>query len=106
MGFWDAFALNAPPDQDDDEAAKHIARQIIARGMAAPAIFFLESMKPFTFLMNQAAIGFEPLAASFMDRSKYDKLPKFLEKRENIERVIQYIEEFSANKPKSKEGNP
>lgn len=103
MGFWDAFALNPPPDQDDDEAARTVAKKIVEKGMAAPAIFMLESIKPFTFLLSQAAIGFEPLAAAFISTGKYEKLPKFLEKRENIELVIRYIEDYSVKKPGDKE---
>jgi len=92
MGFWDAFALSPPPDKKDEEAAEWMAKRIVERGLAAPAIFILESIKPFSFLMNQVAVGVQPFIAPFFGAERYEKLPRFLEKRENIELLIQKIE--------------
>lgn len=103
MGFWDAFALGPPPDKKDEEAAEWVARKIVERGLAAPAIFILESIKPFSFLMNQMAVGVQPFIAPFFGSERYEKLPKFLEKRENVELLIQKIEALQSEKIASRQ---
>ncbi len=60
--------------------------------MTVPAILFLESAKPLSFLGSQALHFFEPLVRSFFSVPDYDRVALLLERRESLEDLLVRIE--------------
>jgi hypothetical protein len=81
---------------EDGALLDKIARKVADRGMAAPAIFFLESIKPLNFVASQAMIFFGPILTSFFSRPEYDRLAAILEDRRSIEALLTRIEGLEA----------
>jgi hypothetical protein len=70
-----------------------IAARIVRMGLATPAVFFLESSKPLTFIGSQALVFFEPFVKAFLDLKSYDRFAALMEDRANVEKLILRIEE-------------
>ena len=60
--------------------------------MTVPAIFFLESMKPLSFVGSQAMHFFEPLVHAFLPVRDYERFALLMERRENLEALLVKIE--------------
>ena len=69
-----------------------LADKIVKRGMVAPAILFLESMRPMNFLASQAMAFFGPFAGMLFEPKDYDILRELLERRASIEHIVTTIE--------------
>jgi len=72
------------------------ARKVVGWRMTAPAILFIESAKPLSFLGNQALIFFQPIVQSIFNFKTYDEFIEVLEDRHNLEYLLRRIEEFEA----------
>lgn len=81
---------------EDRALLDRIARKVVDRGMSAPAIFFLESIKPLSFVASQAMIFFAPILTTFFSRPEYDRLASILEDRGSIEELLTRIEALEA----------
>ena len=77
--------------QSPPRPEERLARGIVARGLATPAIFALESCKPLSFLGSQLLVFVQPFysAPDWID---------VLEDRERVERLICAIEEEVSGK--------
>lgn len=86
----------APPpggEPDPDEALlQGIASRVVRMGLAVPAVFFLESSKPLSFIGSQALVFLEPFVKAFLNLKSYDRFTALMEERSNVERLIQKIE--------------
>ncbi len=60
--------------------------------MTVPAIFFLESMKPLSFVGSQAMHFFEPFVRALFSAPEYDRFANMMERRENLESLLVKIE--------------
>lgn len=60
--------------------------------MTVPAIFFLESMKPLSFVGSQAMHFFEPFVNAFFTVRDYERFAVLMERRENLEALLVKIE--------------
>jgi hypothetical protein len=84
------------PATDDERATREliekVARAVVARGMAAPAVLVLESSKPLSFLGSQALHFLEPFVRALMDGATFGLFAKALEDRQNVERLLVRIE--------------
>jgi hypothetical protein len=78
------------------EAMERFARRIVDWRMTAPAVLFLESAKPLSFLGNQALIFFQPIVQSIFNFKTYDEVTGILEDRENLEYLLRRIEALEA----------
>jgi hypothetical protein len=79
-----------------DELIEKIARAVVERNLTAPAIFFLESTKPLSFIGSQVMVFFDPLVRSIFNVRGYDDVRLALEDRENINRLLAAIESYDA----------
>jgi hypothetical protein len=61
--------------------------------MTVPAIFFLESVKPLSFVGSQALHFFEPMVHAFFQVRDYERFAMMMERRENLEALLVRIEE-------------
>ncbi|HAV92600.1 TPA: hypothetical protein DCW38_05405 [candidate division WOR-3 bacterium] len=87
------------------EIISKIAKNIVLRGLTAPAIMFLESVKPMNFLGSQVMVFFEPIILTFFNISEYREASLMFEERDTIEKLINEIEnqenEIKKDKKKS-----
>lgn len=75
------------------EVLGKLAQALIDRRLTAPAILFLESVKPLSFIASQALIFLGPLAEALLSYADYQILAEALESRENLEWMICKLEE-------------
>jgi hypothetical protein len=71
-----------------------VAGRIAKMGLAVPAIFFLESSKPLSFLGSQFLVFIEPFVKTFIDIKNYDKFCLMMEDRNNVEKLILKVEQL------------
>ncbi len=73
-----------------------IAKEIVQRQLTVPAIIFLETIKPLSFLGNQLLIFANPIVSLVVRTGNYYKFVRMIEDRENVEKLTVAIEEESA----------
>lgn len=96
--FAHAFALRpARGDLTQEEVAllEKVAAGIVQRGMADPAVLFLESLGPLNFLGSQVLHGLVPFLELACDPVELERLAVILERRESFDRLISLIQEQS-----------
>ena len=76
----------------DKELILSLAKKIVDRGMAVPAIFFLDMIKYLSFFGGQLMIFFGPIITAFISPNYYYKFAELLEDRKNIEFLLLEIE--------------
>ncbi|UCH78750.1 MAG: hypothetical protein JSU81_02025 [Candidatus Coatesbacteria bacterium] len=97
------FQTTSYPDNDElsperrDELIAKIARAIVERNLTAPAIFFLESSKPLSFVGSQVMVFLDPLVRSIFNVRGYNDVRLALEERENVDRLLRTIEQYDAD---------
>ena len=94
--FGYAFAVS--PQQEawrPEEIAlmEKIAHQLVERGMAVPAVLFLDSVAPLNFIGSQALHALSPLLGLVCDPLELERMATILEKRESIAVLIEIIEQ-------------
>jgi len=97
-------AAPTPPggEADREEALlRKVAEKVVGMGLAVPAVFFLESSKPLSFIGSQALVFFEPFVKAFLNLSSYDRFASMMEDRANVERLIRRIEEIEDERAKA-----
>tara|TARA_Y100000814_G_scaffold230455_1_gene174355 strand:+ start:2137 stop:2400 length:264 start_codon:yes stop_codon:yes gene_type:complete len=82
---------------DTIKIINNLASKIVNRGLAVPAIFFLESTKYITFIGSQFLVFLGPIATCFINNNKYYNIAEILEDRNNIELLILEIENRQKN---------
>ena len=60
---------------NNQEIISNLAKEIVDRGMAVPAIFFLESTKYISFIGSQFLVFLGPIATCFINNKKLGKFP-------------------------------
>ena len=94
--FGHAFALTPSKRQVSEEelaVLRTIASLIVKRGMAEPALLYLESLGPFNFLGSQLLHGLKPFLDVVCNPVDLDRLALILERRDSIDRLISLIQE-------------
>lgn len=79
-------------EEKKTELIGKVAEKIVRYGMGVPAIFFLEMHKPLNFLASQSMVVLEPFVRLIFDTADYMRFALIMERRENVERLIQEIE--------------
>lgn len=77
---------------EDDELLRGLAATIQRRGLATPAVLWLESVRPLAFLGAQAMHFLSP----FVPGSSFSRLATILEERSHLERLLGHIEDAAA----------
>jgi hypothetical protein len=88
------------PLPEQREIMDRFATKVVEWRMTAPAILFLESAKPLSFLGNQALIFFQPIVQSIFNFRTYDEFIEILEDRQNIEYLLVKMEELESERTK------
>ena len=99
MGTWEdlrkafahAFAVQSGPTAftaEDLALLEKVATAIIRRGMAAPALLFLESMSPLSFVGGQMLHGLKPFLELVCDAAELERLARIFERRESVDALV------------------
>jgi len=99
-GFWDkvkyAFATEDESKQKFSEEEmgllSKVADIVVRKRLTAPAMMFLESVRPLNFLGSQAMIFFQPIVSLVVSTKEVDLLAQILERRSSIPLFIELIE--------------
>ena len=78
--------------EGDYDLLLSLAKKIMRRGMAIPAIFFLESAKPLNYVGAQAMVFFGPMVRILFESPNYYRYTELLEDRASVELLLQMIE--------------
>ncbi|HEX7880104.1 MAG TPA: hypothetical protein VF720_11880 [Candidatus Eisenbacteria bacterium] len=90
--------MNRPADKPgeptpaDIELLETIAKAVVVRRMTVPAILFLESSRPLSFLGSQFLYFLEPIVRTFIKGDQYRRVAVLMEDRGNVERLLLAIE--------------
>jgi len=90
-----AFAVRAEDDPltpEDLSLLDRVAAAVVARGMAGPAILFLESVGPMNFLGSQALHFLTPILNLACESREIEHAAFLLERRDAIPRLVALIE--------------
>tara|TARA_B100000029_G_C17495967_1_gene930878 strand:- start:80 stop:355 length:276 start_codon:yes stop_codon:yes gene_type:complete len=68
------------------------ADKIVERNLSVSAIFFLESTKYISFVGGQFLVFLGPITTLFINDKQYYDFVKIIEKKDNIEYLINQIE--------------
>ncbi len=85
-----------PFTSEDLALLERVADAVVKRGMAAPAMVFLESLGPMNFLGSQALYFLTPIVEWAFHAKEVEQVAKLLERRDTISRLISLIETKSA----------
>lgn len=77
---------------EEEALLARLADLTVRHRMTVPAILFLESVKPLSFLGSQALHFFEPMVRAFFSVPDYDRVSALLERRESLEALLVRIE--------------
>ena len=78
---------------EDDLLFDRIAEATVRYRMTVPAILFLESVKPLSFVGSQALYFFEPMVRAIFTVPDYERFAALMERRENFEALLVAIEQ-------------
>ena len=90
-----AFALGPegePLSPEDMALLERTAEAVVARGMAVPAVVFLESVGPMNFLGSQALHFFAPILDVIFPQRDVQRVALLLERRDTLSRLVSLIE--------------
>ncbi len=82
--------------EDYEKLCRKIAVKIVERDLTVPAIMFLESIKPVSFLGSQMLVFANPVVSLIVQTGDYYRFVRMIEDRENIEKLTVAIEEENA----------
>lgn len=98
-GLSHAFSTRAEADPftiEDLALLQRIADAVVQRRMVAPAVVFLESLGPMSFLGSQALHFFAPIIELAFSAHEVSQVAALLERRDTTVRLIALIEAASA----------
>ncbi len=78
--------------EEANELTDRIAKFLVERKMAAPAIMGIESLKPLNFLGSQVMYFVGPFAELIFNADEYQRFAALIEKDEYIEMLLKKIE--------------
>ena len=84
--------MNGSLKLEDKAFLTKLAEEVKARRMTTPAIFFLEMMKPLSFISSQTMIFFGPIFSAFIKPDSYYRAAEIFENRDNVEFLLKEIE--------------
>ena len=94
-GVRHAFAVEPegqPLSPEDLALLERVAATVVERGMATPAMLFLESVGPMNFLGSQALHFFTPILEVVFPQRDVERVAHLLERRDTLARLTVLIE--------------
>jgi hypothetical protein len=93
----DVPANDLEPTPEELDLIEKLAGAIVVRRMTVPAILFLETSKPLSFLGSQFLYFFEPIVRALVKGDQYNRFARLMEDRANVERLLRAIEAREAD---------
>lgn len=90
---------------DVDRTLQTLAERIVELRMESAALFFLEAHLPVTTLLHTGTIMMSPLLSPFFGLDRIQTLQTVLSERDNINRLIVFIEEYTLQRVSEAEKN-
>lgn len=84
-----------------ERVIQRVARVIVERRLETPAMLFLESNRPLTFLAGQGVLAAMPLIGGFIPPADVEALSRVLGSEESLDMLIARIEELAAERDAS-----
>ena len=81
-------------EQEAIERIEKIAKFLVERNMAAPAIMGIESVKPLNFLGSQVMYFIAPFAELIFNAKEYQQFAALIERDEYVELLLKRIEQL------------
>lgn len=78
---------------EDRALLTRVAVFVVRRRMTAPAILFLESVRPLNFIGSQTMLFLAPFVKAFLNMREYEQIQQILENRESISAFVDLLEE-------------
>jgi len=78
----------------EQELIENLARRLQRLHLIAPAILFLESNKPVSFIGSQALLFFQPVLR-MLSAESMDEYVALFEQRASVERLIERLEQLA-----------
>lgn len=94
-GLRNAFSLESPHGpltEADHELLGRLARAVVRRQMALPAVMFLESIRPLSSIGSQAMIFLRPFLAGVINAQDYDRIAEIMDRRDGLGALVGAIE--------------
>jgi len=82
-----------PGEMSGEELLDAVAKRIVQMRLAVPAVFFLESSKPLSFVGSQVLVFLQPFVEAFLTVRNYQRFAHLMEDRKNVELLIRRIED-------------
>jgi hypothetical protein len=83
-----AFAVERPgpcePSPEERAALEPLIAEVRRRGLAGPAVLFLESVEPLNNVGAQSLHFLQPIATAVLDPMRYATLARYLERRGSV----------------------
>ncbi len=76
---------------EDEQLLARIAAMIVRRGLAAPAIMLLDTVRPLNFVASQFLVFLGPFATILLKPVEYERFTALLEHREGVDVLIKAI---------------
>jgi len=98
-GMRNAFALEGPHGPltaEDHELLGRLARAIVVRRMAMPALLLLSSVRPLNSLGSQAMVFLRPFLTPLFKPADYDRVAAVLDRREGLGALAEAVEAAEA----------
>ncbi len=105
QGWRKAFSLQSPYgplDGEDHALLERLAEAVAKRGLATPALLYLQGVEPLGSITSQAMVVLGPaqpiiewlfrVVGVKLDREDYERLTRILDRREGISAMIEQIE--------------
>ncbi|RLC64275.1 MAG: hypothetical protein DRI80_01815 [Chloroflexota bacterium] len=78
---------------DQDDLIRRLANKVRSRGLAAPAILFLELYRPLSYIGSQCMFLAQPLLDCFVDGASIGQLAELLDDGDAVEHLVRCLEE-------------
>lgn len=78
--------------EEETALLNKVADAVVKRRLTAPALMFLESVRPLNFLGSQVMVFFQPIVSLAISIKEMEMLAQILERRRSIPFLIEIIE--------------
>ena len=78
--------------ENDMQFLIDIAKKIKSKNLNITSIFFLEMMKPLSFISSQTMIFFGPIFSAFIKPDSYYRAAEIFENRDKVDFLLKEIE--------------
>jgi hypothetical protein len=81
---------------EDDQLLCELAGKIHDKGLSAPALLWLESLRPVSFLGSQVMHFLNPFVEMLVPAVTWQRLAGILEERAHLERLLRHVEAMAS----------